>query len=121
MSTPDYPASSRRQEETEGEPSSPPISRTIGGLNRYADDWLPAQRAVVYAGVLGGLSLERINELLKAFGPRELSLSTYEWIRREYVPYFLNDLKRLGRSIELPPTSGDIQRARVLARQHRHR
>jgi len=121
MSTTDRPDANPERRDAEAEPSSQPISRTVGGLTRYADDWTPTQRAVIYAGVMGGVSLQRINELLKPFGPRELSLSTYEWIKREYVPYFLSDMTRMGRAIELPPTSGDLQRARAMSRHHKHR
>lgn len=71
------------------------------------------ERAVIYAGVMGGFSLEKVNELLAAMKSRPLPATSYEWVRRSYVPYFLGDLKRLGAAIEHPPTAAQIKDALV--------
>ena len=64
----------------------------------------PAHRAIIYAGVLGGMSNDRINALLDEVGERALPRSSYDSIREHYVPYFEKDMRRLGVAIEKPPT-----------------
>lgn len=62
----------------------------------------PMHRAIIYGGVLGGLTNERINALLHEVGERPLPTSSYEAIRKHYVPYFEKDMCRLGAAIEKP-------------------
>lgn len=64
----------------------------------------PHHRAIIYGGVLGGLSNDRVNELLREAGDRALPKSSYESIRKHYVPYFEKDMSRLGAAIDHPPT-----------------
>ncbi len=64
----------------------------------------PSHRAIIYGGVLGGMTNERINELLREVEERALPRSSYESIRKHYVPYFEKDMRRLGAAIEHPPT-----------------
>lgn len=64
----------------------------------------PAHRAIIYGGILGGMSNERINELLAQVGARPLVRSSYESIRDHYKPFFEEDMTRLGDAIEHPPT-----------------
>jgi hypothetical protein len=71
----------------------------------------PAHRAIIYGGVLGGLSNERINELLKDADERPLPASSYGSIRDHYVPYFEKDMRRLGRAIDHPPKWSDLRAA----------
>ncbi|WP_437996886.1 hypothetical protein WMF26_39060 [Sorangium sp. So ce185] len=63
----------------------------------------PTERAIIYGCVLGGLSNERINELLREINRRPLPKSSCESIRKHYVPYFEKDMRRLGAAIESPP------------------
>lgn len=75
---------------------------------RNADEnWTPAERAIIYAGVCGGLTLERINELLGDLKiqqalPRTLKGSTFESIKRSYCPKFAAQPGLLGECIEHP-------------------
>jgi len=64
----------------------------------------PAHRAIIYGGILGGMSNDRINELLHEVKERPLPKSSYDSIRKHYVPYFMADMRRLGAAIENPPT-----------------
>ena len=50
------------------------------------------------------MSHDRINELLRAVNERPLPKSSYDSIVKHYVPYFENDMRRLGAAIENPPT-----------------
>lgn len=69
----------------------------------------PVERAVIYAGVLGGLTIEQINELLADAGlPATLGDSTYKSIQRNEVPVWLKEPSRLGEHIYKPQTRGDL-------------
>lgn len=70
------------------------------------------ERAIIYAGVMGGLSKERIDERLPE--GRELDAGSYAMVKRRYVPYFLGDLNRLGAAIAHPPTLGQIKASLAL-------
>jgi hypothetical protein len=71
----------------------------------------PTHRAIIYGGILGGLSNERINELLREVNERPLPRSSYSAIRKHYVPYFEKDMRRLGAAIESPPTYSALKKA----------
>lgn len=71
----------------------------------------PAHRAIIYGGVLGGLSHEEVNRMLRDVNERDLPESSYRSIREHYVPYFKDDLSRLGRAIQRPPTWSDLKKA----------
>ncbi|WP_437807023.1 hypothetical protein [Sorangium sp. So ce1078] len=71
----------------------------------------PAHRAIIYGGVLGGMSNDRINELLHEVNERALPKSSYDSIRKHYVPYFEKDMRRLGAAIENPPTWSALKHA----------
>ncbi len=75
----------------------------------------PAHRAIIYGGVLGGMSNDRINELLRDVDERALPKSSYDSIRKHYVPYFEKDMSRLGAAIENPPTWSALKKAGELA------
>lgn len=70
-----------------------------------------AERAIIYAGVMGGLSNKGVDALLDQVGGRPLAPSSYQWVKKQYVPYFQNDPSRLGAAIEHPPTSGHVKEA----------
>ena len=55
------------------------------------------------------MSNERINELLHEVGDRPLPRTSYESIRGHYVPYFTEDMHRLGAAIDHPPTWADLK------------
>jgi hypothetical protein len=59
----------------------------------------PRHRAIIYAGVLGGMSNDRINELLHEAGERPLPPSSYDSIFKHYVPYFEKDMRGIGRAM----------------------
>lgn len=71
----------------------------------------PAHRAIIYGGVLGGMTNERINQLLHEVKERALPKSSYDSIRKHYVPYFKKDMSRLGAAIENPPTWSALKEA----------
>ena len=68
-----------------------------------------AERAIIFAGVMGGLSNARVNELLSQVKARPLPQTSYNWIVRSYVPFFLGRMERLGAAIEHPPTAAQIK------------
>jgi hypothetical protein len=71
----------------------------------------PAHRAIIYGGVLGGLTREEVNKMLAKVKERDLGESSYSSIRDHYVPYFKADLSRLGRAIQSPPKWSDLKKA----------
>jgi hypothetical protein len=71
----------------------------MAGPRRHA-----AHRAIIYGGILGGMTNERVNELLAKVDERPLPRSSYNSIIKHYVPYFARDMRRLGAAIEHPPT-----------------
>lgn len=64
----------------------------------------PAERVIIYTTILEGQSLPTVNERLGQIGGRSLPASSYESIRRSYVPYFRGDMTRLARAVVSPPT-----------------
>lgn len=68
-----------------------------------------AERAIIFAAVMGGLSNERVNQLLAQVQGRPLPSTSYDWVLRSYVPYFLGRIERLGAAIEHPPTASQIK------------
>ncbi len=73
----------------------------------------PAHRAIIFEGVLAGLSRDEVNERLAGVGARELPESSYRSIRDHYVPYFEADASRLARAIQSPPTWSDLRAAGI--------
>jgi hypothetical protein len=71
----------------------------------------PTQRAIIYGGVLGGLSRDEVNKLLANADARDLPESSFRSIRDHYIPYFKDDFSRLGRAIQHPPTWSDLKSA----------
>lgn len=49
--------------------------------------------------------------MLADVNERELPESSYRSIRDHYLPYFTEDLSRLGRAIQRPPTWSDLKKA----------
>lgn len=71
----------------------------------------PVHRAIIYSGVIGGLTNRRIDELLDAVDERPLPPRSYASIRDHYVPYFKVDVNRVGAAIEHPPTWSALKKA----------
>jgi len=71
----------------------------------------PVHRAIIYGGILGGLSHEEVNRMLRDVNERDLPESSYQSIREHYVPYFKKDFSRLGQAIRHPPTWADLKKA----------
>ena len=70
----------------------------------------PPERAILYAAAIGGLSLDQAKQLLvDARLPDAVPPSTWDSIRRAYVPYFEKDPKRLGEMIYHPKPVGDFE------------
>jgi hypothetical protein len=57
------------------------------------------------------MSNNRIDTLLREVNERPLPPSSYDAIRRRYVPYFKKDMTRLGAAIESPPTYSALKKA----------
>lgn len=76
----------------------------------------PSERAIIYAGVLGGLSIEQIDGLLKPLGFEKLSPTSYRMMRRTYFDSMLagignapsDSLNEFGQLIYHPKPMGDL-------------
>lgn len=68
----------------------------------------PAERAIVFAGLVGNLSLDQVNELLDSVGFRHVPQASWEMLNRAYLPEFQKDFKLLGESIHKPRKLGDL-------------
>jgi hypothetical protein len=64
----------------------------------------PSARAIIFAGVIGGLTREVINQLLAdaGLGAQAIPPATYSSIRANEVPAFLADPQLLGEYIFHP-------------------
>lgn len=52
----------------------------------------PTERAIIYAGVLGGLTLEEINDLLKQTKTRKVPKESYDAMKKAYFSYWLTGI-----------------------------
>lgn len=68
----------------------------------------PAERAVIYAALVGGLTLDQTRKLLTDAGFGELPDSSWEMLNRKYLPKFASDPGLIGRSIYAPKAMGDL-------------
>jgi hypothetical protein len=76
----------------------------------------PTERAIIYAGILGGLSIEQINELLKPLEVEDLNSASYAMMKGIYFEHMITDIGRkssnsknaFGESIYHPKPMGDI-------------
>lgn len=72
----------------------------------------PAERAIIYGSILGGMTLDEVNELLASVGARKLVESSYRSVRKHYVPYFMRQIEpRLRDAIRHPPTWSGLKDA----------
>lgn len=76
----------------------------------------PTERAIIYAGVLGGLSIEQIDELLAPVGATKLNPNSYAMMKGTYFNSMLTGighapsklLNAFGESIYSPKPMGDL-------------
>ncbi|MYM22882.1 hypothetical protein GTP46_09525 [Duganella sp. FT135W] len=76
----------------------------------------PSERAIIYAGVLGGLSIQQIDELLQPLGAGRLNPNSYEMLKGTYFSSMVNGiggistdvLNPFGESIYHPKQMGDL-------------
>ena len=70
----------------------------------------PAERAIIFASLVSGLTLEQTRQLLKdaGFGDRELPERSWTLLTNAYLPRFLNNLRFMGESIYAPKPMGDL-------------
>jgi len=62
---------------------------TSSGGRNTARNRTPTERAIIYAGILGGLTLDQINGLLKQTQTREVPEKSYEAMKKAYFSYWL--------------------------------
>lgn len=74
----------------------------------YAWKRTEAERSIIYAGGLAGSTRKEINERLAEIGARELVETSYNDVMNIYVPYFLQDMRRLNDAIKHPPSRGQV-------------
>lgn len=72
----------------------------------------PQVRAIIYAGIFGQLSLNQVNELLKAAGCEKQAVpeNTYRSILKNEIPAFQRYPELLGKFIFHPKTRGWLKR-----------
>lgn len=68
----------------------------------------PAERALVYAAIMSEASLEEVNVVLSKSGYRDLAPTSYDMIRRSYVPVFRLHPPALLENIQSPYTMAKI-------------
>lgn len=70
----------------------------------------PGARAIVYAGAFGGLTRDRVNEMLRSAGwaEHEVPESTWDMIQSNEVPLFRADPSEMGNFIERPRSRSDF-------------
>ncbi|MBA5689152.1 hypothetical protein [Rugamonas apoptosis] len=76
----------------------------------------PTERAIIFAGVLGGLSREQIDELLNPLGVAALNPSSYAMLKSTYFSSMVNGIGQastdspnsFGESIFHPKPMGDL-------------
>jgi hypothetical protein len=76
----------------------------------------PTERAIIYAGVLGGLSIKQIDELLAPLGAAGLNPDSYAMLKGTYFNSMVagighvpsDSLNAFGESIFSPKPMGDL-------------
>jgi len=71
----------------------------------------PAERTIIFASVIGGLSLDQTRSLLKeaGFGDRDLPNRSWELLNSAYLPKLKENPSIIGEWIFSPPAMGDIE------------
>jgi len=70
----------------------------------------PAERAIIFAALVGGLSLEATRKLLDEAGYGDRGLPERAWVllRDAYLPKFLANPQFIGESIYSPMTMSEL-------------
>lgn len=70
----------------------------------------PAERAIIFAAIVGDLPLDKTRELLQeaGYGDRELPDRSWELLRNVYRPKILQSPELLGEFIYKPKAMGDL-------------
>lgn len=70
----------------------------------------PAERAIIFASLVGGLSLEDTRKLLKEAGYGDRGLPDRSWVllNEAYLPRFKENPRLMGESIFAPKPMGDL-------------
>jgi len=70
----------------------------------------PAERAIIFGALVGGLSLESTRALLveAGYGDRELPDRSWELLNAAYLPRFIKNPHFLGECIYSPRAMGDF-------------
>ena len=48
---------------------------------------IPAQRAIEFAAIMAGCSLEEVNKMLKSAGFRDMNETSYTMVKKQYIPF----------------------------------
>jgi hypothetical protein len=70
----------------------------------------PAERAIIFAALMGGLTLEETRKLLAEAGYSDRSLPERSWVllNEAYLPKFRENHRFMGESIFTPKAMGDL-------------
>jgi hypothetical protein len=76
----------------------------------------PTERAIIYAGVLGGLSIKQIDDLLAPLGANRLNSNSYAMLKGTYFSSMVAGIgvtstdmpNPFGESIYHPKSMGDL-------------
>jgi len=68
----------------------------------------PAERAITYAALLGGLTLRQARKLLRDAGFEPVNKSSWDIMKRVYAPVFEHDLTLMGESIFRPRSMSNL-------------
>ncbi len=80
---------------------------------------LPAERAIIYGAMLGGMSLEEVNSLLESIGAEHLNPSSYKMILSNELPYFKEALDPRLRDLILHPKSASAIRSELKSKKRK--
>ena len=73
----------------------------------------PAERAITFAALLGGLTLRQARKLLRDAGFEPVTSGSWEIMQRVYAPVFKHDLELMGESIFRPRSMTNLENPEV--------
>ena len=68
----------------------------------------PAERAIIYAGLVGNLTREAVCDLLREAGFPDIKESSWKVLAREYLPVFTKNPSEIGSNIYRPRQISDL-------------
>ena len=80
----------------------------VGMTNPRGPNRTPLHRATIIAAINEGADLDEINRRLQLVGGRDLPKSSYDWMKRTYLPKVIDGSLMLGEWIEHPKPEGDL-------------